>query len=195
MRLTKEQRLDMVQLGYNPLLDADIERFFAGQAPTMHRSQLYEGENHSMGQSHFTERDMGNVPEYSSMKIGQDIAVDPNEDVIRVPVLPGSQGRQQPQRQVLREDDDFGLPAPTQRQQAAPTASKEQLIAKGQADAKEYCRLFIDVLKSNQPRARVDLLNKLSQIANYTQKLDQNSKIAYNTGLAKVEKNLLSRFS
>ena len=71
MRLTKEQRLDMVQLGYNPLLDADIERFFAGQAPTMHRSQLYEGENHSLGQSHFTERDMGNVPEYSSMKIGQ----------------------------------------------------------------------------------------------------------------------------
>lgn len=186
--LTKEQRLDMVQLGYNPLLESDIERFFAGQSPTIHRSALYEGENYSMGQAHMSDRDMGGA-DFAGVKIGNDIAIDPNEDVIRVPVLPG---QQRPQRQVLTEDDDFGLPAKTQ---AAPTVSKEQLIVKGQADAKEYCRLFIEVLKSNQPKARVDLLNKLNQIANYTQKLDQQSKIAYNTGLAKVEKSLLQRFA
>lgn len=190
MHITKQDKMDMIQLGYNPLLQEDIERFFSGRKPSMDRSTLYEGDNHSLGQAHMSDRDMGGTP-FTDSRIGNDIAIDPNEDVIRVPTLPGGRQSQQP-RQVLREDD-FGLPA--QKPQANTNISKEQLIAKGQIDAKEYCRLFIDVLKSNQPRARVDLINKLSQIANYIQKLDQNSKTAYNTGLAKVEKSLLSRFS
>lgn len=193
--MTKKDRIDMIQLGFNPLLEADIQRYFSGQPPLQDRSRLYEGEEYNMGQANMTERDMGST-DYANITIGQEVSINPEDDVIEKPIQPNTNRQQRPMvvqqnRQVLTEDDDFGLP---KRQTQQPNISKEQLQKRGLDDATEYLRLVISALQTNQPKARHELANKLNSINQFMAKLDQNSKVYYNQGLAKKEKALLARF-